>query len=272
MSEQDDFTIITDAQRPATRTWSTTTWLIVVAVVALLAFSAGMAVGTLSSRFGRAAQLPPPTVTNEGPTAIAQVQPTLPITDTEATPTPTLTATVTPTATVTLTPPPTVACTQPVDGEFAPFHDQAALGCATGPAAVMWAAWEPFERGAMFWRSDTNQAYAFFSTGEWSRVEQGWDGQDIPSRGEPPLGLLAPVRGFGYTWAIRDDLFQRLGWATAEEKGFCVLIQPFEQGDMLQSSAVEYCQDTLYNHAREPGWPRLLRVILDNGRWLPLAD
>lgn len=272
MNEQDDFRIIDNPQQPPVRAWSATTWLIVVAVVALVAFSAGMAVGVLSSRFGRVAQSALPSPTGETPTAIAQVQPTVAVTSTEETPTPTITVSATPTATATLTPTPDVACAIAVDEQFAPFYDQAALGCASGPASVMWAAWEPFERGAMFWRSDNNQAYAFFASGEWLRVEQGWDGQEIPSRGEPPPGLLAPVRGFGYTWATRDDLFQRLGWATAEEKGFCVKVQPFEQGDMLQSSTVEFCQDALYNHAREPGWPRLLRVILDNGRWLPLAD
>jgi hypothetical protein len=163
-----------------------------------------------------------------------------------------------------------VACTVPVHEAFAAVYDPAQSGCATGEGFITWGAWEPFERGAMFWRSDTDRAYIFFNGGEWVQLDEGWDGQEIPSRGEPPPGMEAPIRGFGYAWATRDDLFNRLGWATAEEMGFCALIQPLERGFLIQSSTVEFCQDTLYNHAREPGWQPLNLLVGDDGRWVAL--
>jgi hypothetical protein len=113
----------------------------------------------------------------------------------------------------------------------------------------------------MFWRNDTNRTFAFFNDGRWAPVDERWDGQPAPSRGDPPAGLRAPERGFGYAWAIRDDLFQRLGWAADQERGFCAVIKTFDRGFILQSSDVEFCQDNLYNHARAPEWKPLLMVV-----------
>jgi hypothetical protein len=264
VTQHDDFDIFEAPQPTSKRTLGTATWLSLIVAVAIIAFSIGLAAGTLSSRFSRVAQLPTPTV---GATAIAVLgTPVAVVTATMATP-----STVTPTVSVTPSPSPspTAACSQPVDAAFADHYDAALLGCATAGAGVYWAAWEPFERGAMIWRSDTNQSLALFSNGRWSPLEQGWDGQEIPSRGEPPPGLQAPVRGFGYAWALRDDLFNQLGWARGEERGFCAAIQPFEHGFLLQSSTVEFCQDNLYNSAREPGWQPLQLAVLNDGSWRP---
>ncbi len=264
MTERDDFEILPESPAPRRSGLGTGTWIILLVSATLVAFSIGLAVGTMSSRFGgdTPVTLPTPaaTVANEAPLIPVETLTPESITPTSVA-TPTLTITPTP------SPSPTAACSVPVDGEFANGYDQALLGCATAGAAIQWSAWEPFERGAMFWRSDTDQAYAFFSDGAWLPVQQGWDGQDIPSRGEPPAGLQAPIRGFGFAWATRDELFTRLGWATNTEQGFCALIQPFERGFLLASSTVEFCRDTLYNTAREPGWTPLHFAVLTDGRW-----
>jgi hypothetical protein len=267
MTERDDFEILPESRRPGRPPLGTGTWIILLVSSTLVAFSLGLAVGTMSSRFGRdaAVTLPTPAAT------VANEAPLIPV----ETPTPDLltpTTMVTPTLTATLTPSPTptAACTIPVADEFGEGYDQALLGCATAGAAIQWSAWEWFERGAMFWRSDTDQAYAFFNDGAWLPVQQGWDGQDIPWRGDPPPGLQAPIRGFGFAWATRDELFTRLGWATNVEQGFCALIQPFERGFLLMSSTVEFCRDTLYNTAREPSWRPLRFAVLTDGRWLNL--
>ena len=132
----------------------------------------------------------------------------------------------------------------------------------------MWAAWERFERGAMFWRSDTDLSYIFFNEGQWAPVNEHWDGKDVPSRGNPPQGLYAPERGFGYVWGIRDDLFNRLGWAKEQEKGFCALIQSFDKGFILQSSPTEFCTpDNLYNHTHDPDWTPLFFSATADGQW-----
>ncbi len=52
-----------------------------------------------------------------------------------------------PTATPTRKP----TCGQPVDPELSAAWDQARLGCPTAGASIVWAAWQPFERGWMLW-------------------------------------------------------------------------------------------------------------------------
>jgi hypothetical protein len=83
-------------------------------------------------------------------------------------------------------------------------------------------------------------------------VADVWDGQSpTPPRGAPPPGLQEPERGTGHIWGTNDTFFGELGWARDKQKGFCALVQEFEYGFLLRSSQVEFCKDTLYNHARE---------------------
>jgi len=151
---------------------------------------------------------------------------------------------------------------------LAGLWSRAEFGCATAAAAITWAAWQPFERGHMLWRRDTDAAYAFFNSGRWLELPERWhDGLAIPSRGSAPGGLQAPVRGFGYVWGIRDDLYNGLGWATDQEEGFCALVQPFAQGFLLRSSTVESCWQGLYNFAREPGFGLTSLQVQSSGTW-----
>ena len=109
----------------------------------------------------------------------------------------------------------------------------------------------------MLWRSAADAVYAFGQQGErrWLEIPDRWSGQAIRSRGNPPSGRQAPVRGFGYVWGERDDLFALLGWATDQERGFCFTLQPFERGFLLRSKAVQSCTpENLYNQATSPGW------------------
>ncbi|MEM7535456.1 MAG: restriction endonuclease, partial [Chloroflexota bacterium] len=178
---------------------------------------------------------------------------------------PTPTNTVVPTATPTIKPtetPTEVVVRCPIERDPAlsgAYFDE--LGCATKSAETIWAAWEPFERGYMLWRSDTNTAYAFYvsSNLQWIEIEEQWNGRPLTSRGEPPTGLIAPERGFGYVWGIRDNLYQNLGWATDQEKGFCALVQPFEAGFILESNTANSCtSENLFNYARESSWQPIL--------------
>lgn len=264
-------------------------WLVIVAAAVFL-FAVGMAVATFTNRMGgnpaadedeASALLPTltPTSNTANPTFTLTplVETATAVNNTPGDNTPVVvtnpppTLNVTP-ATATPAPPPTnpPSCGRAVLAEFAPIYSTA-LGCATNDANLVWSAWERFERGAMFWRSDNDRAYVFFNDGEWAPIDEKWEGQEIPSRGDPPAGLRAPERGFGYAWSRRDDLFQRLGWANDQERGFCAVIQSFERGFILQSSAVEFCQDQLYNHARAPEWQPLLIVAVDNVGWRNFA-
>ncbi|MBX3010162.1 MAG: hypothetical protein KF832_01600 [Caldilineaceae bacterium] len=277
MSNHDDFNVLPD--EPTSPSWSSRPWIwvLLVVAIAIFAFAVGMAVSTFSSRVGDGETNTLPT-----PTAVATNVAVVPTFTDLPSPTATAlngqptnanaTATVSALASATATAVPTftavaVTCQRAVYEAFASLYDAGRLGCAVSDAGLVWSAWEAFERGYMFWRSDNNLAYAFFTDNQWLPVNERWDGQPVPSRGEPPAGFRAPERGFGYAWGVRDDFFQRLGWATDQERGFCAVIQNFERGFLLQSSNVEFCQDNLYNHARAPEWRPLLMSVSQDGSW-----
>src|SRR5690606_30675988 len=116
MTERDDFEILPESPRPRRSSLGTGTWIIILVSAILVSFSLGLAIGTMSSRFGRdtAVTLPTPAAT------VANEAPLLPV----ETPTPasalTTTSVATPTLTITPTPSltPTPACTIPVADEF----------------------------------------------------------------------------------------------------------------------------------------------------------
>jgi hypothetical protein len=98
------------------------------------------------------------------------------------------------------------------------------------------AAFQPFERGAMFWRADLTTIDVLQEDGRWWRYDDTWDESqpvDDPSLAAPP-GLLQPVRGFGKVW--REGLGgpgAEIGWAAAPEQGFEMLSQPFGGGELF---------------------------------------
>ncbi len=225
---------------------------------------------------------PPVEPTTAVPVPITPTPTPTPSATPSATPTvsPTSTASATPTATDTRTPSvtPTPTCAQPVDSDLASAWDRSRLGCATAPASVIWAAWEPFERGYMLWRSDLDHIYAFFfqngtnlTRGSYQTGGDAWkwDGSYPDGTGlTPPAGLLEPVRGFGYVWRnFLGGPSGDIGWATDEEKGFCVRIQPFEQGLMFRSDTVTYCEDEYYNWATHPSFVPLYFSLSGDGNW-----
>lgn len=297
MSNPNDFDILPDNEEEtiarASRLWL---WLLIGAG-AFFIFAVGMALATFTNRLGGEEELAAATVTATATMATAVA--VAPTTDASATagqsaptaqqqqpglatatlplPTQTIPATAVPTATPLPAVPPTATagCTRPLVADFANAY-QSALGCPTNDAAIIWAAWEWFERGAMFWRSDNDRAYVFFNNDQleghsWLPVDEKWEGQELPSRGDPPPGLQVPQRGFGYAWARRDELFQRLGWATDQERGFCALIQSFERGFIFQSSTVESCAGDLFNQARAGEWRPLYIVAIEGVGWGNLA-
>ncbi len=259
----DDFDIVPDEDAIHARR-SPWLWLSLTAVVALFAFGVGAAFMILSNRMGSTTPpTPVATVATADPTQIAVLSDTSKITSV---------VTLTPTriTSVTATPMPTSTpfCTVQVEDLFTPLFDASDLGCALAPAAIVWAAFQPFERGSMLWRSDTDAAYVFYADGAWFPVQEQWDGGPGADRGAPPPGLVAPDRGFGYVWSRSDDIFSGLGWARDQEKGFCSLIQSFERGFILRSADVTSCTpDGLYNFATASDWTPLLLVAADRGAW-----
>ncbi len=223
----------------------------------------------------------PETTTSEPPTA-APALPTdspVPPSDTPVaasdTPTPTASPrppTDTPTPTSSATP----ACSIAVDPELAGAWDRSLLGCPTAGASVTWAAWETFERGAMFWRLDTDTVRVLYygggsnaSAGDWTEITEPWDQSNPEGIGlVPPAGLYEPVRGFGWVWReFVDGPTGPLGWAREEEKGFCAKVQPLENGLLMHSNRVEYCEDELYNWATNPTFAPLFYAFYEDGSW-----
>ena len=234
-----------------------------------------------------------PTATVSQPTALPTATNAQAPTSAAPTPLPTAAATVVPTTTSTPLPtappptatplppsptpvPPTPTCALPADAQLAPAWDRTRLGCATAGSAVIWAAWEPFERGYMLWRSDTDSVYVLnmqdgtnLSAGTWQLRAERWDGSNPDGIGlSPPPGLYEPVRGFGWLWrTYLGGPGSQVGWARDEEKGFCANMQPFESGLVFGSSTVTYCQDELFNWATHPSFTPLLFALYGDGTW-----
>jgi len=164
--------------------------------------------------------------------------------------------------------PPLPACKIAVDGQFQSVYARDHLGCPIGAAHIIWAAWESFQRGSMLWRDDLNKVTIFYNGGGWQTVPDRWQGEPTPYRGDPPLGLRQPVRGFGWVWGRNDRVFNGIGWTTDEEKGVCLKVQDFQKGFIMIKSNEPYCTDhwgnNNFSHVAE--LPSLFIVAESNGR------
>ena len=158
-------------------------------------------------------------------------------------------------------------CTTATDTSLAPFWSHAELGCPTGAATTVWSAWQPFERGQMIWRLG-GTIYSYANDGDWTQYTDSWDGSDLNNtRGTPPSGLQAPLRGFGHLWETIDAIFSDLGWATGDEWGFCARIQDFEKGTLIFGDTAQTCyQDKLNNVAKTVFSSSALQA-LSGGSW-----
>jgi hypothetical protein len=178
----------------------------------------------------------------------------------------------------TSTPSPLPPCGIAVDPQLASGYDRARLGCPLEKAAVVWAAWQPFEHGSMLWRSDKDWTYALNfqggadpQKGDWVTGGDAWrwDGSFPDGRGlTAPAGKYEPVRGFGLAWySFLGGPSSQLGWATDREKGICVRLQAFDSGLIFGSSAVGSCQDGMFNMAQDPSFAPILIALQNNGAW-----
>jgi hypothetical protein len=115
-------------------------------------------------------------------------------------------------------------------GIICPYDEYMAHRCPLTQDTI-WAAYEPFERGHMVWRSDTLQIHVLHADGSCETYEDSWhEGDPVEIPGSPSPGLYAPVRGFGNLYASRPDLRERLGWATAPEEGYTMRVETIPGG------------------------------------------
>lgn len=159
-------------------------------------------------------------------------------------------------------------CDVPTDSRVQALWQQAQVGCPTARATLTWAGWQPFEHGFMIWREDQKTIYHFTDRQSWQVWPDRWSGTPSTNvHGAPPSGLQAPIRGFGAIWEKEETVFATLGWATDDEKGFCLLVQLFEQGVLLKTITDNSCANGLYNHGQEPGFPFQSVKMLNAGTW-----
>ncbi len=143
-----------------------------------------------------------------------------------------------------VTVPPLPQCRVAVDSRLSSAFTRSDLGCPVGAAQIIWAAWQPFERGALLWRDDRDQVTVLYQGAGWSTLPDQWDQvSPPPQRGTPPAGRQAPIRGFGWIWGNSEQVFNGLGWAVDQEKGVCLLVQDFERGFVLTKSSASSCSD-----------------------------
>lgn len=97
--------------------------------------------------------------------------------------------------------------------------------------ARVWAASQPFERGTMIWRDDTDEIYVLHDDDSYESYEDTWqEGDPVNVPDSPPSGLFAPVRGFGHLYANQPHLPEKLGWATAPEAGYTMTVETIPGG------------------------------------------
>ncbi|MEX1019478.1 MAG: hypothetical protein WDZ49_07460 [Litorilinea sp.] len=272
MSRPEDFDIVDDEEELPRRmpAW----WLWLGGATLLIVLAGVFALSTFSQRVNSPAPTPPATVIAAVPATTGASVATAPATQTPE-PSPVASATTTATTTATPTPPGTstpepspTPCPIPVSSLFTAAYNLDEMGCAQNQDRIVWSAWQPFERGFMFWRSDTDQALVLSNGGIYSPVTDRWDGSAGLDRGAPPPGLITPERGFGFVWSRSDEIFNMLGWAVTPERGFCARIQDFDYGAMIASEPVPSCtSDNLYNYATAGDWQPLNFRLNESGSW-----
>jgi hypothetical protein len=130
------------------------------------------------------------------------------------------------------------SCGSPIASVFTNAYStvQQRLGCPlNGGAPIYGMATQAFERGNMFWRSDTRQIYALAANGQFWQMTDTWN-ESMPAddpASQPPDGLLQPVRGFGLVWRSDQAIRDAIGWAALPEAQYDGYWQDFERGAMF---------------------------------------
>ncbi len=124
--------------------------------------------------------------------------------------------------------------------------------CPDEPPLAVFAAWQPFEGGALLWFADTGLIYVLTAADSRVRV---FEDAFVEGQTEPeitaPEGLYAPVRGFGLVWRTLGGAESALGWALAAEGGYDALRQP--AGRQSYTVLVRVREDVSYALTLLPG-------------------
>jgi len=120
-----------------------------------------------------------------------------------------------------------------------PVRDR--IGLPVAAETKVGGTYQLFEGGLMFWRADTATIYVLFAgePGIWYAFADSWATGMEPGGGAgPAVGQFKPQRGFGKVWREQSEVQKRLGYAlSADEVGTSLVIQPFEHGLMVWTTA-----------------------------------
>lgn len=114
---------------------------------------------------------------------------------------------------------------------YAWFFSPAPAICPQNEAIPSPGAEQHFERGVMIWSGEEDLIYVLFDddifSPKWTAFADLWEeGDPVDDPGiTPPSGLYQPQRGFGLVWREQPGVRDRLGWATAPEAGYEIIVQ-----------------------------------------------
>lgn len=121
-----------------------------------------------------------------------------------------------------------------------------------------------FERGRMFWRADVDEIIIVYdgtrnitvNNPAWQiRLNPFQDGeQESDPSIVPPEGLLQPVRILGEVWRTVPFVRDRLGWATAPEVPYEMVIQQSDIDDVRQTYFSDETGAVLTLNPDKLGW------------------
>jgi hypothetical protein len=169
-----------------------------------------------------------------------------------------------PTATRTPTPPTAAPtpCAMSIDPALAPYLEKyarlvEAIGCPLNEPQQIWSAEERFQGGRMIWRGDNSTIYILYSPAQTYQIAadqfvEGDPEDACPEVGDPPAGLVKPVRGFNWQWCHTSGVRDRLGWALETETGYSATWQRFDRATVVWGTG-----GTLF-------------VFYHNGMWEPV--
>jgi hypothetical protein len=121
-----------------------------------------------------------------------------------------------------------------------PYEEHMAPQCPLSRDYVP-AANEPFQRGQMVWRGDTREIWVLYDNGWYETYQDTWsEGEPLDIQEAPPEGYFTPVRGFGKLWADLPWVRARLGWATAPEAGYDMLVEGVDGGSARPRGTSHY--------------------------------
>ncbi len=141
--------------------------------------------------------------------------------------------------------------------QFVNAQQAGRLGCATETVRDIMTSWQPFERGAMIWRSDTLEIYVLTGDDKWQAYADKWrDGMTTSACAEAAQLSPALIHGFSATWCTEPGVREALGNPLAGETSWVGKAQPFSAAWILGADPALFNRDMLLVFFNYGAWKR----------------